>query len=294
MRRESALTWVGIFGMWILGGISYPLLSDVTKTVDPLNLVFYRAFCSAILLGIATLVIAPSSFRSIRFNKQLIPLVAASLLFNPGCAGTLAWSSAKIPGALSALLFGSLPAIATIFGALVGRRTSRVAVAGVVIATVAVVFLVGHPTSSISSSGMFAALWATLSWFVATEIWVSFNPGYPLLFATFMQTLIGAFGCLAARPILHSPPLRMHDVFIGGVLLLTATFAIQHLMYLGISSRVSGAILTSFGLVNPLIAAIVGYFVFSQKITALQAGAGIILMIGVTLVVREERGSVSG
>ena len=292
MKRESTLTWIGVFGMWILGGISYPLLSDVTKVIDPLNLVFYRSFCSAIVLGAITMVVAPASFRTLRLNRQLIPLIAASLLFNPGCAGTLAWSSAKIPGALSALLFASLPAIATIFGALVGRRTSRVAVAGVVIATVAVIFLVGHPASSISRSGMFAALWATLSWFIATEIWISFNPGYPLLFATFMQTLIGAFGCLAARPILHSPPLHLHEVFVGGVVLLSCTFAIQHLMYLGISSRVSGAILTSFGLVNPLIAALVGYWVFAQKITVIQAIAGVILMVGVALVVREERSSV--
>jgi drug/metabolite transporter (DMT)-like permease len=60
-------------------------------------------------------------------------------------------------------------------------------------------------------------------------------------------------------------------------------------MYLGISSRVSGMVLTSFGFVNPLVAAIVGYFVFSQKISAMQSIAGGILLIGVALVVKNER-----
>ena len=60
-------------------------------------------------------------------------------------------------------------------------------------------------------------------------------------------------------------------------------------MYLGISSRVSGMVLTSFGFVNPLVAALVGYFVFSQKITTMQAVAGAILLVGVALVVKNER-----
>ena len=41
-KRESVLTWVGVFGMWTLGGAIYPVMSDVTKVVAPLNLVFYR------------------------------------------------------------------------------------------------------------------------------------------------------------------------------------------------------------------------------------------------------------
>jgi drug/metabolite transporter (DMT)-like permease len=58
-------------------------------------------------------------------------------------------------------------------------------------------------------------------------------------------------------------------------------------MYLGISSRVSPQVLTSFGFVNPLVAMIVGYLVYSQKITMVQGIAGVILLIGVGLVVKE-------
>ena len=293
MKRHSIWIWIGVLGMWIMGGTSYPLMSDVTKVVSPINLVFYRSFGSAILLGLITVMVAPRSFREIRWNKRLIPLVIASLLFNPGCAATLAWSSSKIPGAISALLFASLPAMATLFGALVGRRTTRMAVAGVAIASIAVAFLVGQPTSSISTSGMLAALGATLSWFVATEVWVTYNPQYPLLLATFMQVLIGAVGCLLVRPVVHAPAFDYHLLLIGGVIILTFTFATQHLMYLGISNRVSGPILTSFGLVNPLVAALVGYFYFAQKISHLQIVAGLILSIGVMLVVHEERRIIS-
>ncbi len=292
-KRESKLTWIGVFGMWTIGGAIYPVLSDVTKVVAPMNLVFYRSFGSAVLLGALLIIFQRSTFRELKFDRRLIPLVVASLLFNPGCAGTLAWASVKIPGAITALLFGSLPAIATIFGMLVGRRTNRMAVMGVVIATIDVGFLVGHPSGTITTSGIIAALLATVAWFAATEVWVTFNPGYSLLLATFMQTLIGAFGAFLARPILNSPAVHVHEVFIGGVVFLTFAFATQHLMYLGISSRVSGAVLTSFGFVNPLIAALVGYLFYSQKITSMQSIAGAILLFGVALVVRNEKSSLT-
>ena len=288
-KRESILTWIGVIGMWTIGGAIYPVLSDVTKVVAPMNLVFYRSLGSACLLGTLLLFFQRHAFKDLKFDRRLIPLVVASLLFNPGCAGTLAWASAKIPGAITALLFGSLPAIATIFGALVGRRTNRMAVMGVVVATLAVAFLVGHPSGTITTAGIIAALLATVSWFAATEVWVTYNPGYPLLLATFMQTLIGALGAFLARPILNSPPVHVHEVFIGGVIFLTFAFATQHFMYLGISSRVSEMILTSFGFVNPLIAALVGYFFYSQKLTLMQGTAGGILLVGVALVVRNEK-----
>ncbi|MEI7541429.1 MAG: DMT family transporter [Actinomycetes bacterium] len=293
-KRESIFTWIGVVGMWTIGGAIYPVLSDVTKVVAPMNLVFYRSFGSAVLLGLLLLIFQRNTFKELKLDRRLIPLIAASLLFNPGCAATLAWASVKIPGAITALLFGSLPAIATVFGALVGRRTNRMAVMGVVIATIAVGFLIGHPSGTITTSGIMAALLATVSWFAATEVWVTYNPGYSLLLATFMQTLIGALGAFVARPILNSPPVHLHEVFIGGVVFLTFAFATQHFMYLGISSRVSEMILTSFGFVNPLIAAIVGYFFYSQKVTVMQGAAGVILLTGVALVVRNEKNPSTG
>ena len=285
---EKVLVWLGVVAMWTVGGAIYPVMSNVTKSVAPMNLVFYRAFGSSIVLFIILLLFKREQFRYLRWNKGLIPLFAASLLFNPTCAGALAWSSTKIPGAISSLLFGTLPAMATIFGAIVGRRPHRMAVMGVVIATIAVGFLVGGPSGRVTTPGVLAALFATLAWFGATEVWVTFNPGYPLLLATMLQTAIGSAGCFLARPILHSPAINWHQYLIGGVIFLTCAFATQHFAYLGISSRVSGPVLTSFGFVNPLVAALVGYGLYAQKISLIQAVAGLILLVGVFLVVRED------
>ncbi len=287
LRKEAILTWIGVAGMWILGGAIYPVMSDVTKTVAPLNLVFYRTFGSGIALLLILLLFQRSQLALLRFDRRLIPIICASLLFNPICASALAWSSTKIPGAISALLYGTLPAMATIYGAIIGKRPHRLAIMGVVIATIAVVFLVGSPSGSTNPSGIYAALFSTLAWFAATEVWITFNPGYPLLISTSVQIWIGAIGCLLVRPVLKTPALDLHQFLIPGVIFLTASFAIQHFMYLGISSRVSPQVLTSFGFVNPLVAMIVGYAVYSQKITAVQGVAGVILLIGVGLVVKE-------
>ena len=80
-KRESKLTWIGVFGMWTIGGAIYPVLSDVTKVVAPMNLVFYRSFGSAVLLGALLIIFQRSTFRELKFDRRLIPLVVASLLF---------------------------------------------------------------------------------------------------------------------------------------------------------------------------------------------------------------------
>jgi drug/metabolite transporter (DMT)-like permease len=282
------LTGFGVAGMWIIGGAIYPVMSNVTKSVAPMNLVFYRAFGSALFFLALIVLLYRSQFRALKLDRRLFPLFLTSLLFNPICAGALAWSSTKVPGAISALLFGTLPAMATLFGAVVGRRPQRLAILGVAISTIAVVFLVGAPSGNVTIPGIFGALFATLAWFAATEVWITFNPGYPLLLATMLQTAIGAAGCYLARPLLHSPPLHMAELKIGGVIFLIVAFATQHFAYLGISARVSGAVLTSFGFVNPVVAMVIGYLFYSQKITGVQGVAGLILLIGVALVVRQE------
>ena len=80
---EKVLVWLGVVGMWTVGGAIYPVMSNVTKSVAPMNLVFLRAFGSAIVLFVIVLLFKREQFRYLRWNKGLIPLFAASLLLIP-------------------------------------------------------------------------------------------------------------------------------------------------------------------------------------------------------------------
>ena len=274
--------------MWFVGGGIYPFLSHATETIDPINVVFIRAWGAAAILFLAVLFLSPRSPRTFKFDKSFFPIVISSVLYSPICSVSLAWSSSRIPGAISALLYSTLPAMSIIYLAIQGKRPSVLATSGVVVASIAVVFLIGAPQGSVQIAGIFAALLSTFAWFAATEIWIKYESGYPLIFAIFLQVFIGAIGTTIVHFVMKAPDIHTRDVFNPTVIFLILALASQYWAYLGISRRVSPALLTSFAFVNPLVAGVLGFLAFNQKLQLIQLIAGAILLIGVYLVVKSE------
>jgi len=281
-------TIFGLAVMWFIGGGIYPFLSHAAETIDPINIVLIRAWGAALILFIAVLAIAPRSLGQLRFDKSFIPIVISSLLYSPICSMTLAWSSSRVPGAITALIYSTLPAMSIIFLAIKGDRPSRLATSGVVVASLAVIFLIGAPQGDVQITGIFGALISTFAWFAATEIWIKFETGYPLILAIFLQVFIGAIGTTIVHSLSHTPSVAVSDLINPSMIFLVAALASQYWAYLGISRRVSPALLTSFAFVNPLVAGIVGFFAFDQRLGRVQLVAGATLLIGVYLVVRSE------
>ena len=282
------MTTFGVAIMWFVGGGIYPFLSHATETIDPINVVFIRAWGAAAILFLAVLFLAPRSPRTFKFDKSFFPIVISSVLYSPICSVSLAWSSSRIPGAISALLYSTLPAMSIIYLAIQGKRPSVLATSGVVVASIAVVFLIGAPQGSVQVAGIFAALLSTFAWFAATEIWIKYESGYPLIFAIFLQVFIGAIGTTMVHFVMKAPDIHIRDVFNPTVIFLILALASQYWAYLGISRRVSPALLTSFAFVNPLVAGVLGFLAFNQKLQLIQLIAGAILLIGVYLVVKSE------
>jgi drug/metabolite transporter (DMT)-like permease len=175
-----------------------------------------------------------------------------------------------------------------IYLAIKGQRPSKLAISGVLVASVAVVFLIGAPQGSVQVAGIFAALLSTFAWFSATEIWIKYESDYPLIFAIFLQVFIGAIGTTIVHFVMKAPSVHMKDVINPTMIFLIVALASQYWAYLGISRRVSPALLTSFAFVNPLVAGLIGFFAFGQKLGAIQLVAGAILLLGVFLVVKSE------
>jgi len=287
-KRLSRMTIFGIAIMWFVGGGIYPFLSQATKTIDPINIVLIRAWGSASILLLAVLILAPKSPRSFRFDKSFIPIIVSSAVYSPLCSISLAWSSSRIPGAISALLYSTLPAMSIIYLAIKGQRPSKLAVSGVLVASVAVIFLIGAPQGAVQVAGILAALLSTFAWFSATEIWITYESGYPLIFAIFLQVFIGAVGTTIVHFVMKAPSVHVKDVINPTMIFLILALASQYWAYLGISRRVSPALLTSFAFVNPLVAGLIGFFAFGQKLGPVQLVAGVILLLGVFLVVKSE------
>ena len=284
----SRTTIFGLGVMWIVGGGIYPFLSHAAETIDPINIVFIRAWGAALILFLAVLVLAPRSFSELRFDKSFIPIVISSLMYSPLCSMTLAWSSSRVPGAITALIYSTLPAMSIIYIAIKGERPSKLAMAGVSVASIAVIFLIGAPQGSVQIIGIIGALISTFAWFAATEIWIKYESGYTLILAIFLQVFIGAIGTTVVHFVSTAPSVTRDDILNPSMIFLVIALASQYWAYLGISRNVSPALLTSFAFVNPLVAGVIGYFAFDQRLGGIQLLAGAILLVGVYLVVKSE------
>jgi drug/metabolite transporter (DMT)-like permease len=284
----SRSTIFGLAVMWFVGGGIYPFLSHAAESIDPINIVFIRAWGAATILFIAVLVMAPKSFRQLKFDKSFIPIVISSLMYSPLCSMTLAWSSSRVPGAITALIYSTLPVMSIIYIAIKGEKPSPMAVGGVAVATIAVIFLIGAPQGSVQIPGIIGALISTFAWFAATEIWIKYESGYPLILAIFLQVFIGALGTTVVHFLSHTPSVTRADLTNPSMLFLVCALASQYWAYLGISRRVSPALLTSFAFVNPLVAGLIGYLAFGQHLGPVQLIAGAILLVGIYLVVKSE------
>ncbi|MBU6255322.1 MAG: DMT family transporter [Actinomycetales bacterium] len=289
MHRQQRLTLFSIGVMWFVGGSIYPFLSHVTEQIEPINIIVLRSTGAALIMFIAALIICPQAFKEFKWDSRLIPMTISSLIFSPICSGALAWSSNYIPGAVSALMYSTLPMVTTIWLVAQGKKVSATAVAGIVLATISVVFLIGAPQGQIQTLGVIAALVSVMAWMVATEIWIKYDNDYPLVFAIFIQVSIGAMGTWIVRPFFDSQPIRVADALNINIIFLTAALASQYWAYLALTRRVSPAMLTSFAFVNPLVAGLIGFIYFDQRINTLQMFSGLILLVGIYLLVREEK-----
>lgn len=274
--------------MWIVGGAIYPFLSEVTSGLDLLNIIFIRSVGAALILFIAVALTSPGSLKLIRFDKRLVMLSITGLIFSPICSGAVAWASSKEPGAVIALTYSILPALAVVYAAIQGSKPTRNSVIGVAIATLSVAFLIGAPSESVSAVGITVAFLSVIAWFIGTQIWIKFDPGYPILLATAIQVTVSAVAAGLLKLFISTPTIKSEDVFNFNMIFLIAALAAQYWAYMGLADRVSPELLTSFAFINPLVAGAIGYAVFSQSVSQIQVIAGAILLVGVYIVVRED------
>ena len=287
MKPKFAVA-LGLATMWLMGGMGYPVLSVATKELAPMNLVFVRTFGTALILIVILFIKSPNEIRSIRFDRDLLITFICAMLFYPLCSGSLAYSSSKIPGALTALLYSTLPVITTIYLLLNGKKVHRNTFLGLIISIVALLILVGAPNGRVTMSGVIAGIFSVLIWFIATEIWIKFQPKYSIFLATALQAFFGSIGAFLVRPVFNSGPINNSAVLNASVIFLIFSLTTQHFAYLWLTSKVNNVTLMLFSIINPFIAGITGYLFFNQQITAIQIFAGLLMVVGVYQIIRNQ------
>ena len=286
--RIGASNLLAIAIMWVVGGLVYPLLALGSKHLNAISLIAIRSSGAAVIMTAIVLVVAPKEVMKIRFDRQLYPILIVAVLFYPIGSGLLAAASSQISSALSALMFSCLPVLAVIYAVVTGNRQTKRTWAGVFLSLVFLAGLVGRPSGNSSLRGIVFVVLSVVSWFIGTKYWIGHAPRYPLLICVWLQVLFGSIGCdLVALASGQRVP-SFQDVFGPVMLLLMISIAIQHLSYIGLSTRVPTTLLTSFAFVNPLVAAVAAFFILHDRLSLLQTVAGFGLLAAIYLVVTGE------
>ena len=275
---------LGVLTLWLLGGLTYPMLTVASRHLSALELVAVRSSGSAILATVLVLMVMPNEVKKLRFDARLIPVFVASIVFYPIGQGTLAIASSRIPSALSALIFSCLPVLAVLSSTIRREWQSRRTWLGVAFAVVFVALLAGDPGGKVSGYGFAAVVFSVLTWFAGTEYWIKRKPNYPMLISVWLMILFGAIECdlvlIISGRRLPSPSYALTWYMLILIVFLVA----QHTAYIYIASRVTGPVLTSFAFVNPLVAAVAAYFMFGDRLSAMQTGAAVGLLLAIYLV----------
>lgn len=293
IRRIGASNLLAIASMWVVGGLVYPLLALGSKHLNAISLMAIRSSGAAVIMTVMVLIVVPQEVRKIRLDRRLYPILVAAMLFYPLGSGLLAAASSHIPSAFSALMFSCLPVLAVLYAVITGNQQSKRTWAGVFLALFFLAGLVGRPSGDLSLLGIIFVILSVLSWFIGTENWIENAPDYPLLICVWLQVLFGAIGCDLIALVSGQKVPSAHLAFSPVMLLLMISIAIQHLSYIGLSTRVPPALLTSFAFVNPLVAAVAAFFLLHERLSALQAVAGLGLLVAIYLVVTGEKFKVS-
>ena len=287
--KSKFATPLGLVTMWLMGGMGYPILTVATKYLTPMNLVFVRSFGTSLILLAILLILKPRDLKEIKLDKRLLVTFICAILFYPLCSGSLAYASSQIPGALTALLYSALPVISTIYLLFRGQEVPRGVLIGLAIAIAALIILVGTPSGNITPLGVLAGILSVLIWFIATEIWIAFNPNYSILLASTLQAIFGALGSYIVRPLFESGPIYLENIVKPSVLFLIFSLATQHFAYLWLTTKVNAVTLMLFSIINPFIAGVTGFLLFDQQITGTQVFAGLLMVTGVYQIITRQR-----
>ena len=285
-ERAAATSSVTVAGavatLWLLGGLVYPLLAIASEDLSAIQLTALRTTGAVILTTPLLIVRLRGRARELFSIHLLWPNFVAGIAFYPIGNGLLTWASSRLPSSLTALAFALLPVLATTVSALRGNHVSRGVWLGVLGAVLSMSVVVGAPGAQVSLVPLAAALASVACWFAGTEFWAAHGLGGDLLISVWLQLAIGALGCWITIGAVDASPPPWSAAFQPVVLFLVFAQVVQHVAYLGVAGKVSPLILTSFALVNPVVAALAGYLLLEQRLTPFQLAASTALLVAVS------------
>ena len=272
--------------VWICWGATYAGMHAATASFPPFVMSAIRFGISGAIIYVIAL--ARGEVVPTRSEWRAALVTGASLLVFGNTL--IAWSTHLMPSGVSALIVSLSPAFMLGFDALlVGARPTRFAIVGVIIGFAGLCLLIGPQWGhGLPPLAAMLALIGTIAWAFGTIYSRRFGGGR-LFISVAMQMLMGSvmlgicalvlgewrtFHLAAVTPSAYD---GIGFLIVGGL--------IAYCAFLYLVQRAPTAIVSTYAYVNPIIAVILGIWLFHERVSGGSAVAIAVIIVGVACMV---------
>lgn len=280
--------------LYLIWGTTYLAIAIAIKTVPPFISGLARFLLAGGLMYAWLRWRNPHPFAGLDLRMAALVGVLLTGVGN----GFVVWGQQGIPTGIAALIVTSVPVIVLVLDWMFfsKRAPTRQALLGTAIAVAGVVTIVVH-TRTLSGNAhpihLISLFAATIGWSFGTllqkrsarqDTVLSFTAAQMLfggLFQGLMSIVDGEWGRLDIGAISPASALAvLYLIVFGSIIALNA--------YLWLLTRVAAPKVTTYALVNPVVALILGAVVLKESITALAIVAAVLVLFGVALVLFQD------
>jgi drug/metabolite transporter (DMT)-like permease len=291
-HRPPALAQVvlAFAGIYIIWGTTFLAIAFAIRSIPPFFSGGVRFLIAASLMYAWLRAREPQPFARLNVGGTMLCGVLLTGMGN----GLVVWSQQGLPSGIAALFVGALPVSTLILDWVFFARRAPTAQSalGVAIGLAGVVVLTAHMHSfsgTIRPAHVIAVLTAELAWSAGTLLQRRYVTPDRILNFSCLQMLTGAafqllMGCVD-REWIGFVPGQVSLQSVLGVLYLVAFGSIVAVnCYSFLVAHVPAQKVTTYALVNPVIALGLGAIVLHEKITSAAVLSAILVLVGVALV----------
>ncbi len=282
-RRENALPWIALVAVYFLWGSTYLGIRVAVATIPPYLMTGCRyVVAGGLLLALQWLVAKEKPSWPDRAQLMRIGIIAVLLLVVGN--GLLCLAETRVESGTAALLIASSPIFMVVLDAIRARTMpSALALAGIVLGSIGIVFLVGK--SSLHADVLMAGLilFSSFAW-AAGSVYARGTSHHPLT-ASLEMTIGGACSILVGLAIGEGSRLHLGAITaasLWGMLWLIGGGAMAGYSAFAYAVRMlPTTTVATYGYVNPVVAVILGAVVLGEPVTwrILAGGAAVIVSV---------------
>jgi drug/metabolite transporter (DMT)-like permease len=281
-------------GIYVIWGTTYLAIAVTLQTLPPFVSGAIRFLVAGALMYAWLRWREPRPLAGVNLGAAAWTGVLLSGIGN----GFVIWSQQGIPSGIAALIVTAVPVVVLVLDwSFFSRRAPKtMALAGTALAVAGVATIVMH-TRSLSGDvhplHLIALLAAICGWSLGTLVQKQHAKTSNVLSFTCAQMLFGGlFQLLLSILDLEWAQIRWSAVSWSSVAALGYLIVFGSLIglncYLWLLTRVSAQKVTTYALVNPLVALLLGAIVLGERVTALVMAAALLVLSGVALVLFQD------